>query len=301
MFGSADAAWFLLGQAGNEGVVHALKEVFKVVAGKHHTIVRRPPGAADSGIYPQHFPTASTSSGMPSGHSQMSAFAAAVLSHEVWVDAGCEHRGDQGYVCDVRPFSAAIASVCFLWLVAICVMTSRTKHGGPFSVKLYGKVIAQHTCLQVIVGAAFGGCLGEAAAEWHRSRPVHLWLGTALIVFLLTVLAVKLDSGKTSRTSEELTPWGLHGRGDDDLISTGSVSASVSSASRAGAGERVRLGTVDGTSARIHSSSDMSRHVSTASEVQFQTVDTGIELQSMVILPDSFEPGRGEATGPDKI
>lgn len=214
IFGSGNASWFLVGQFGNECVVHVLKKVLQMVAGKDHVIVRRPSGAADSGIYPQHNPTASTSSGMPSGHSQMSAFAASVLSHEVWIDAGCEHLH-----CTVRPVAAAVASVSFLWVVAALVMTSRTRHGGILAVRVHGKIIAQHSTIQVIVGAAFGGCLGEAAAEWQRSRPIGLWMGTAVVVFLLTVLAVKLDSGKVRRTSSDPQPgpgqWGhMAHRGD---------------------------------------------------------------------------------------
>eukprot|EP00435_Cladocopium_sp_Y103_P007065 s2004_g2.t1 len=42
--------------------------------------LRRPRGAADSGIYPQHFPKLSTSNGMPSGHAQTSTLLATIFT-----------------------------------------------------------------------------------------------------------------------------------------------------------------------------------------------------------------------------
>lgn len=62
----------------NEIVNHALKKLVKIQLGVT-PLTMRPEGAKDCGIYPQHNPSLSKSSGMPSGHSQTACFLATIL------------------------------------------------------------------------------------------------------------------------------------------------------------------------------------------------------------------------------
>ena len=62
----------------NEGLNHGLKALIVQILGKNE-LTARPKGARDCGIYPQHRPQASYSSGMPSGHSQTACFLAGML------------------------------------------------------------------------------------------------------------------------------------------------------------------------------------------------------------------------------
>ena len=132
VFGSWDAAWFFVGLLVNEVMNHLAKAILKK-AGPSSSLLKRPESAADTGIYPQHHPTKSTTSGMPSGHAQTSAFCAVVLTHVVW-DSG------------------AAFPLCYIWSVSLLVMVSRTRFGGILAVSVGGKRVAQHTVLQVLVG-----------------------------------------------------------------------------------------------------------------------------------------------------
>ena len=62
----------------NEGLNHGLKALIVQILGKNE-LTARPKGARDCGIYPQHRPQVSYSSGMPSGHSQTACFLAGML------------------------------------------------------------------------------------------------------------------------------------------------------------------------------------------------------------------------------
>jgi hypothetical protein len=123
----------------NELSNHAAKAALKKAYGKEHPEIRRPDGAMDTGIYPQHRPQLSKSSGMPSGHSQTAWFLATVLS----ASSGGRR-----------------SSQLFLFAVAALVTLSRTRHGGMLSIAVDGEVKACHTVNQVLLGAAIGMLLG---------------------------------------------------------------------------------------------------------------------------------------------
>ena len=119
----------------NELSNHAAKAVLKRTFGKDHPEIRRPEGAMDTGIYPQHRPTLSKSSGMPSGHAQTAWFLATVLAAR----AGGRR-----------------SSLLFLLATAVLVSLSRTRHGGLLAISVDGQVKACHTVPQVLAGAAIG-------------------------------------------------------------------------------------------------------------------------------------------------
>jgi membrane-associated phospholipid phosphatase len=79
---------------------------------------------ASAGIFPTHNPKLSTTSGMPSGHSQTAVFLAVVLHAKA------------------KPGKAGLA---FLAAMAAAVLISRTKYGGPLAVAVNGPL---HTLLQ---------------------------------------------------------------------------------------------------------------------------------------------------------
>merc|ERR1719476_1009162 len=79
---SPEAAWLTGGLVLNEVLNAGIKWVLRKLA-PESSMLRRPDGAIDSGIYPQHYPRPSTTSGMPSGHSQTSCFLAVVLTGAV--------------------------------------------------------------------------------------------------------------------------------------------------------------------------------------------------------------------------
>lgn len=187
MFASPDAAWLALALVLNEFLNAGLKKLLTTVLSPEAHILRRPHGAIDSGIYPQHFPTESTTSGMPSGHSQAAALCATLLTLEV---QGPSAEADAG----------KLARIGFIWLVALGVMLSRTRFGCLLQVKVGGRRVAHHTCLQVAVGACLGVFLGFAARRWHDGLVWWPWGAVAIaIVALTTVVAY---------AAEEWFPYG---------------------------------------------------------------------------------------------
>lgn len=135
----------------NEAVNHSLKLIVKKVFGKNK-LTARPEGAKDCGIYPQQFPTLSTSSGMPSGHAQTTTFLASVL---------LQHRNVfHGYPIFTSPLSFD-SGTTFIWVFSSLVLISRTKHGGQYlSPSVGGVVNGCHTVLQVVLGGIIGVFMG---------------------------------------------------------------------------------------------------------------------------------------------
>eukprot|EP00434_Breviolum_minutum_P037939 symbB.v1.2.033643.t1/scaffold4209.1/size43054/4 len=61
-----------------------------------------------------------------------------------------------------------IVPLVYVWLIALCVMLSRSRFGGLLAVNIGGRSVVQHSCLQIFIGAAIGTCLG-IAAFWLES------------------------------------------------------------------------------------------------------------------------------------
>lgn len=174
----------------NEILNAVFKKLSTLLLGKEARWLRRPRGAADSGIYPQHFPKLSTSSGMPSGHAQTSTLFATIFTCYV-LDLQPQADPDLPGM-KVAPLEARnIVPLVYVWLVAICVMLSRTRFGGPLAVNIGGRAIVQHSLLQIFVGASIGFPLG-VAAFWLYLGQRGWWLGVVLalvVMSLVTVLA----------------------------------------------------------------------------------------------------------------
>ena len=160
VFGSDPAFHLFAALVLNECVNHALKFVIKNAFGKNSEWVRRPDGAADTGIYPQHTPRASTSSGMPSGHAQTAFFLATVLTASATEEAAAAAAGSSR----VRgPWH-----IHFLYGLAVVVALSRTRYGGPYlSVVVDGSVRACHTPAQVLAGGMLGIMFGLIAIRLY--------------------------------------------------------------------------------------------------------------------------------------
>ncbi|CAE8603121.1 unnamed protein product [Polarella glacialis] len=184
------AAWLELGLLANEALNFALKRAFRCLLGSEALLLQRPPDAADSGIYPQHVPTKSSSSGMPSGHAQTSAFLAAVCSRaalrgEDGPDGASSVAIPLGALGRVSLNVGGLLSLTFVWMLAAAVCLSRTRYGGVLSVSVNGRRVAQHYVIQVVVGAKIGGLLGWSAAEWYEGRPWALHAGLSALVVLI--------------------------------------------------------------------------------------------------------------------
>uniref|UniRef100_A0A7S1ADK5 Phosphatidic acid phosphatase type 2/haloperoxidase domain-containing protein n=1 Tax=Noctiluca scintillans TaxID=2966 RepID=A0A7S1ADK5_NOCSC len=196
VFRSRGAAFLALGLVGNELVNHLVKLILKHLVGGSSAVLRRPESAADSGIYPQHYPVKSTTSGMPSGHAQTSAFCAVVLSHAAW---------------DVT--TASLPSLCYIWGVSLVVMASRTRFGSIFAVMVDGQRVAQHTLLQVVVGAVVGGLLGQGAAEW--------WYGGTRTLFCeIAAVGVVTATGAFAVMEKSFAGHGKHASRETELEPT---------------------------------------------------------------------------------
>lgn len=175
-----------------------LKLTLRKLAGPGSQLLRRPKGAADSGIYPQHFPQASTSSGMPSGHSQTSTFLATIFSHEVLRQLRCDDNIGNAEGCSQPDFVSPSVAIplCYIWLVACLVMVSRTDLVPVLSVHVDGRVVAHHTILQVVVGGALGASLGHAAVEWYDGRSWIWWALLPILVLLPVAAAALLETAR---------------------------------------------------------------------------------------------------------
>lgn len=216
IFLSAEAAWLLFGLGLSEALNAGLKAALRKVFGAENSILRRPEGAVDSGIYAQHYPRPSSSSGMPSGHSQTAGFLAAILMMKVSdpVADGDLGDGDEEY-----PMSWFL-QLSYIWLIALAVMISRTRFGGPLSVKVDGRTVAHHTVFQVTVGGCIGVQLGFAAFTWYSGhwtgRSALLWHCFAALNFVSVVVATAMNakgcpcarsegSGKSESSGEDLS------------------------------------------------------------------------------------------------
>lgn len=142
-FASGDAAVFLVGLVANEVSNHIAKALCKRVFGKNTIWIKRPEGAMDTGIYPSHQPKISTTSGMPSGHSQTAWFAATLLLRAIIED-------------DSRSGFSMAMSCIFVLGIATLTAASRTRYGGIFTVRVNGTPRPAHTVAQVVLGGAIG-------------------------------------------------------------------------------------------------------------------------------------------------
>lgn len=155
IFGSTEGLLLFVGLLLNEALNHLLKFIVSKIVGKNE-ITKRPAGARDTGIYPQHLPKESTSMGMPSGHAQTSTFLATILLQHVFL------RSQLGPAAKSRAAS-------FIVIVAALVIISRTKYGGILCVHVSGKIVACHTVLQVVVGGMIGAAVGMVSFQSYTA------------------------------------------------------------------------------------------------------------------------------------
>jgi len=188
IFLSKGALWLLGALIANEVLNAGTKWLLRRVA-PEATLLRRPDSAMDSGIYPQHYPRPSTTSGMPSGHAQTAALLLVLL-------AGIADTAEGGRMDDASGWGNVLNCLpwVYLSLMASAVMVSRTRFGGSLAVRVDGRIVAHHTVLQVLVGAALGACLGLAAWEWYAGRPFLVWLGIYIGIVMLVALAAIMDA-----------------------------------------------------------------------------------------------------------
>ena len=126
---------------------HLMKHVLKRALGVQYTA--RPKGAIDCGIYPQHNPKLSLSSGLPSGHSQTAGFLFSMMMRHI------QER--------LKPEEQLVPTI-FVSLFAFLIVLSRTKYGGTVvSISVRGKVPGCHTVFQVCMGSIIGVILGYLA------------------------------------------------------------------------------------------------------------------------------------------
>eukprot|EP00429_Kryptoperidinium_foliaceum_P138197 CAMPEP_0176288616 /NCGR_PEP_ID=MMETSP0121_2-20121125/54065_1 /TAXON_ID=160619 /ORGANISM="Kryptoperidinium foliaceum, Strain CCMP 1326" /LENGTH=228 /DNA_ID=CAMNT_0017629313 /DNA_START=8 /DNA_END=691 /DNA_ORIENTATION=- len=162
VFRSSGAAWCEAGLVLNELLIAAVKAGLRKCGTPESRLLRRPPGAMDSGIYPAHFPKASTTSGMPSGHSHASIFLAVVATCAALAEEALDGRPGLR-----QPQPSDAVSLTFAWGLAALVVVSRTRFAGPLAVEYQGRKVAHHTVLQVLVGSFLGGCAGLAGTGWY--------------------------------------------------------------------------------------------------------------------------------------
>mmetsp|Transcript_19063 Transcript_19063/g.31216 ORF Transcript_19063/g.31216 Transcript_19063/m.31216 type:complete len:189 (-) Transcript_19063:122-688(-) len=156
IFNSEPARALLMGLVMNELTNHLAKKLIKVVFGKDTQWVKRPQGAMDSGIYPQQYPTISTTSGMPSGHAQTSWFMCVVLIQYLVKES------------NFGPIQMAVSST-YILAVATLTSLSRTKYGGVLCVRVKGQARPPHTVEQVVAGGVFGVVFGLIAYGFYKT------------------------------------------------------------------------------------------------------------------------------------
>lgn len=203
VFRSSKAAWLEGGLLSNEILNAALKKMLRKIAGPEATLLQRPPGACDAGIYPQHYPKTSISSGMPSGHSQTSAFLAVALSSEILLQAGCSPT--DGCMGDAALSIGAVISLSYVWLIAALVVVSRTRFGGFLAVSVDGHAVAVHTLPQVMVGTLVGACFGKGGVQWYYGHAWVLWVvvGMAIATCIGTVAWLLREPKGSSRVGSD--------------------------------------------------------------------------------------------------
>lgn len=167
IFWSQEAALLEALLLSNELLNAFFKKLASKLVGKEARWIKRPRGAADSGIYPQHFPKMSTSSGMPSGHAQTSALLATVFTCHL-LDLQPHMDPDLPGISTSPLEAKNVVPLVYVWLVALCVMFSRTRFGGPLAVNIGGRAVVQHSCLQILIGASLGLSLWD---QWLLALP----------------------------------------------------------------------------------------------------------------------------------
>ena len=128
------------------------KKIAKKIMGNYSCLGQRPSGCGNGlrngrrkctgcGIYPSHG-TESKTWGMPSGHAQITSFAATFWTLYVWLK----------YKKDPNPEAKnkAIASTAIMWTLAVCVWSQRV-------------ISLCHSIPQIIVGVIFGILFGALA------------------------------------------------------------------------------------------------------------------------------------------
>eukprot|EP00913_Durusdinium_trenchii_P025274 g23726.t1 len=254
IFWSQEAALLEALLLSNELLNAFFKKLASKLVGKEARWIKRPRGAADSGIYPQHFPKMSTSSGMPSGHAQTSALLATVFTCHLLdlqphmdpeplaeseslesTTVGNRFRGGDrasyhARIAEWNKFRAQdlpgistspleaknVVPLVYVWLVALCVMFSRTRFGGPLAVNIGGRAVVQHSCLQILIGASLGLSLG-ISGFWLYLGQGGWWLGlvvAVLVMSLVIALALCLEAEPSSKQKDASST--------DDNNSTGS-------------------------------------------------------------------------------
>merc|ERR1711865_47671 len=154
VFPASECMWLFIALICNELLNHGLKALCKKLPIPKE-ITARPTGAIDCGIYPQHNPTVSLSSGMPSGHSQTACFLAAVL---------------------LQHSKGELRAMVFVLGYTGLVLLSRTKHGGPLvSISVNGQIPGCHTVPQVLWGAVIGSVLGWYAYPYIFTPTPASW------------------------------------------------------------------------------------------------------------------------------
>lgn len=188
LFASEGAAWLEVALIASEILNSGVKKILKAIVGSDSKLLRRPEGAMDSGIYPQHFPRPSTTSGMPSGHSQASTLVAVALTSAVLQQERALNITEWSHLAS-EP--VVLLQLAYIWLISLLVIISRTRLAGPLGVKVDGRRIAHHSILQVLVGGLVGVFLGLAAVDWFHGRPWVAWLISAFsVLFAITLVAV---------------------------------------------------------------------------------------------------------------
>ncbi|CAK8999265.1 unnamed protein product [Durusdinium trenchii] len=257
IFWSQEAALLEALLLSNELLNAFFKKLASKLVGKEARWIKRPRGAADSGIYPQHFPKMSTSSGMPSGHAQTSALLATVFTCFLELTPGALQSRflvpqavrrewkiqsfrclssknlelwETSHLLDLQPHmdpdlpgistspleAKNVVPLVYVWLVALCVMFSRTRFGGPLAVNIGGRAVVQHSCLQILIGASLGLSLG-ISGFWLYLGQGGWWLGlvvAVLVMSLVIALALCLEAEPSSKQKDASST--------DDNNSTGS-------------------------------------------------------------------------------
>ncbi|CAK8999263.1 unnamed protein product [Durusdinium trenchii] len=215
IFWSQEAALLEALLLSNELLNAFFKKLASKLVGKEARWIKRPRGAADSGIYPQHFPKMSTSSGMPSGHAQTSALLATVFTCHL-LDLQPHMDPDLPGISTSPLEAKNVVPLVYVWLVALCVMFSRTRFGGPLAVNIGGRAVVQHSCLQILIGASLGLSLG-ISGFWLYLGQGGWWLGlvvAVLVMSLVIALALCLEAEPSSKQKDASST--------DDNNSTGS-------------------------------------------------------------------------------
>jgi hypothetical protein len=137
---------FIMGDAFNAGE----KLLSKKILGENSSIGQRPNGCGNGyldsdctgcGIYPST--TKSLTWGMPSGHAQITSFAASYWTIYLWM----KYLNETDIEAKKVAKNHAIVSTIIMWVLAACVWSQRV-------------ISMCHSILQIIAGVLFGTILG---------------------------------------------------------------------------------------------------------------------------------------------